>query len=56
MKYFSCYEVTNEKGYLLNPILIEHFKTGVKKLSYAVELHLFQRDLNCSQEEAGHLL
>lgn len=47
MDPFSCYDPLTHRGYLLNPVLAEQFKTGKKRLLYAAELSYFQRRENC---------
>lgn len=49
MEHFSCYDSVFYKGYVINPVLREHFKTGRKKLSYAAELRWLQRNDNCAE-------
>lgn len=51
LEYFSCYVPLFHKGYVRNPLLTEHFKTGIQKFSFATELFYFQRTPNCKEEK-----
>lgn len=46
----ECYTPTYQKGFLSNPAITDHFKTGEKRYRDAVTLYRYQRLENCKQE------
>ncbi|OGQ06043.1 MAG: hypothetical protein A2W61_08310 [Deltaproteobacteria bacterium RIFCSPLOWO2_01_44_7] len=50
MENFSCYQPIYQKGYTLNPVLVDFLKFGIKKEVFATQIYHWQRLPKCNED------